>query len=86
MQQQQQLSKTSEAFADEGMPQAEGETGEFMVKDVNRLEPEDWGKLRGKEAEDLTNGSREAVSAEYRKSVEAYFKVLAERSRRRDAK
>lgn len=81
--QQTKLSQESKGFTPKGMPQLEGATDEFAVADVDRSETEDWGKLRDKEAEDLTRGRREAVSAEYRKSVEAYFKVLAERARRR---
>ena len=81
--QQAKLSQKSQGFNPEGMPELNGAAEEFVVVDVDRSEKEDWGKLRDKEAEDLTRGRREAVSAEYRKSVEAYFKVLAERARRR---
>lgn len=84
-QQQQQRGHKGQAFKPNGTPEAEGPTTDFLVKEVNRQEQADWGKLRGKEAEDLTKGRKEAVSAEYRKSVEAYFKVLAERARRRNA-
>jgi hypothetical protein len=39
--------------------------------------------LRQQAAKDLTNGRTETVSEEYRKSVETYFRVLAERARRK---
>lgn len=56
---------------------------EFGVMPVNRDEATNWGKLRGKSAEDMTKGRSEAVSEEYRKSVETYFRVLAERAKRK---
>ena len=39
-----------------------------------------WGELREKAADDLAAGRSEKVSQEYRKSVETYFRVLAEQS------
>ena len=39
-------------------------------------------QLRDKSAEDLTEGRRESVSAEYRTRVETYFRVIAERARK----
>ncbi|MEZ6060640.1 MAG: DUF4175 family protein [Planctomycetaceae bacterium] len=66
----------------QGIPAYDGDTGTFVVVPVNRDRSEEWGRLREQAAEDLTRGRREAVSAEYRKSVETYFKVLAERSRK----
>lgn len=59
------------------------QNAKFGVIAVNRNEATDWGKLRNKSAEDLTKGKSEAVSEEYRKSVEAYFKVLAERAKKK---
>ncbi len=59
------------------------QNAKFGVIAVNRDEATDWGKLRTKSAEDLTKGKSEAVSEEYRKSVEAYFKVLAERAKKK---
>ena len=56
---------------------------EFEVMPVNRAESTQWGKLRSQSAEDLTRGRTETVSEEYRKSVETYFKVLAERARKK---
>lgn len=66
----------------ESEPEYDGQTDAFAVLPVNRDEKNEWGKLREQAAEDLTNGRREKVSEEYRKSVESYFRVLAERARR----
>lgn len=54
-----------------------------ILPPVNRMEDEEWGQLRSKSAEDLTEGRRESISAEYRKQVETYFRVLGERARRK---
>ncbi len=59
------------------------QNAKFGVIAVNRDEATAWGKLRSKSAEDLTKGKSEAVSEEYRKSVEAYFKVVAERAKKK---
>ena len=59
------------------------QNAKFGVIAVKRGEATNWGKLRNKSAEDLTNGKSEAVSEEYRKSVEAYFKVVAERPKKK---
>ncbi|MDG1895127.1 MAG: hypothetical protein P8J37_09475 [Fuerstiella sp.] len=64
-------------------PSATGALADFEVVGINRDENTEWGKLRGKSAEDLTTGRSEAVSEEYRKSVETYFRVLAERARKK---
>ncbi len=61
----------------------ESQIAEFGVAPVNRNEGTKWGKLRTQSAEDLTKGKSEAVSEEYRKSVETYFRVLAERAKKR---
>ena len=50
---------------------------------VNRQDGEEWGQLRAKSAEDLTEGRKESVSAEYRQRVQTYFRVLAERARKK---
>lgn len=81
--QQQASESMAQANESEGEPPLTGETQEFEVASVNRAENANWGKLRSKSAEDLTNGRREAISEEYRKSVEAYFKVLAERAKKK---
>ena len=64
-------------------PSPTGAMTDFEVISVSRDENTEWGKLRGKSAEDLTTGRSEAVSEEYRKSVETYFRVLAERARKK---
>jgi len=64
-------------------PGTESGIAEFSVMPVNRADSAKWGKLRSQSAEDLTKGRSEVVSEEYRKSVETYFKVLAERARRK---
>ena len=53
------------------------------MKSINRDDGKEWGMLRGKAAEDTVQGTREAVAAEYREGVEAYFRVLAERARQK---
>ena len=44
---------------------------------------EDWGQLRSKSAEDTVGSGRDAVPAEYRMQVETYFRVIAERARKK---
>ena len=67
-----------------GDPSTTGELGRgYVVKFVNRNDGSAWGMLRGKTVEDTAEGSREAVAAEYRQGVEAYFRVLAERARKK---
>jgi hypothetical protein len=53
------------------------------LPDVSRQDDADWGRLRDQSAEDVTEGSREGVSAEYRRRVETYFRIIAERARQR---
>jgi hypothetical protein len=67
----------------DGAPLTDFTVPDFSLTPVNREEQEDWGQLRGKSAEDLTEGRRESVSAEYRKRVETYFRVIAERARKK---
>ena len=64
----------------EGVPPDTGAQPEFELRSVNRNEEREWGKLRQQSAEDLSRGGNDSVSSEYRMSVEAYFKVLAERA------
>ncbi len=66
-----------------GPPPTTGPNTDFTVAAVNRSEDAEWGKLRNKSAEDLSKGSSEAVAEDYRKSVSTYFRVLAERARRK---
>ena len=48
-----------------------------------RLRKVDWGKLPEKMARELIEGRREKVPAEYREMVETYFRVIAEKARRK---
>ncbi|MEC9093237.1 MAG: hypothetical protein VX438_11055 [Planctomycetota bacterium] len=61
-------------------PALTGSEQDFVVKKVAR-EGKEWGQLRGKSAEGNVAGRRNQVSEAYRKKVEAYFKVLAERAK-----
>jgi hypothetical protein len=61
----------------------EPRVADFEVTPVNRNDGKNWGKLRSQSAEDLTKGKSEVVSEEYRKSVETYFRVLAERAKKK---
>jgi hypothetical protein len=79
-----QPSSTSPANALEslGQPATTGELGRGLaVEQINRDDGKEWGMLREKAAEDTVKGAREAVAAEYREGVEAYFRVLAEKAR-----
>ena len=57
------------------------DAGRFEVTNVERSGGEEWGKLRKQSAEEVSKGRSESVSEAYRKSVETYFRVLAERGR-----
>jgi hypothetical protein len=69
----------------------ESQTGAMLVDQAGGNEAlqsvaragDDWGKLRSKSAEDTVGSGRDAVSAEYRKQVETYFRVIAERARKK---
>ena len=65
-----------------GVPAGTGAAQDFNVMFVPRQEDKDWGKLRESSAKDATVGTSQAIAEEYRKNVEAYFKVLAERARK----
>ena len=58
-----------------------GSSAEIQINAVNRNEKEDWGKLRDKSVDGASTSRSATVSPEYRKKVEAYFKVLAERAK-----
>jgi hypothetical protein len=80
-QQQAALANNPTGYQQDGIPAYEGQAEAFAVQPVNRDDDKEWGKLREQSADDLTKGRKEAVSEEYRKSVETYFRVLAERAR-----
>lgn len=42
----------------------------------------DWGKLPKQMAQELTQGQREAVAAEYRNQIETYYRVIAEKAKK----
>ena len=44
---------------------------------------DDWGRLRAKAAEDAVGSGHDTLSAEYRKQIETYFRVIAERARKK---
>ncbi|MFN5586578.1 MAG: hypothetical protein ACK5DR_14840, partial [Planctomyces sp.] len=54
----------------------------FDVARVNRTENANWGRLRGQAADDVARGRGEPIPEAWRKSVETYFRVLSERSRK----
>jgi len=60
------------AMAFEDLPDA--------LKERAKLE---WGRLPPKLARDLLDSRREAVSGEYRNRIEAYFKAMADKSRKK---
>jgi len=53
----------------------------FNLDDVERSGDEEWGKLRSREAEDVAEERRVEISPEYRKQIEAYFRVIAEKAK-----
>jgi len=53
----------------------------FRLGKADRDGPGDWGKLRTLEAEDTSVQRRIDISPEYRRQIEAYFRVIAERAR-----
>jgi hypothetical protein len=60
-----------------------GSNADFQINAVNRNDDEDWGKLRDKSVDGASSRQSATVSPEYRKQVEAYFKVLAERAKKK---
>ncbi len=42
----------------------------------------DWGKLPKKMAEELSQGQQESVSGEYRRQIETYYRVIAEKAKK----
>lgn len=82
-QQQAALAMSENATESLGEPANTGAMSDFEVAAVNRDEDKEWGALRNKSAEDLGQGTSETVAEDYRKSVATYFRVLAERARRK---
>ena len=55
------------------------------ILDLERLDGE-WGALREQSAEEMIETRRDALSAQVRRQVEAYFRVLSEKSQKAEAK
>ena len=72
---QQQMEEAGAEIEAQGVDYAE-------LAEVNLVGREDWAKLPPRLARELREARREAVSDEYRASIETYFKVLAERNRK----
>lgn len=45
---------------------------------------EDWGRLPPRVAQQLIEAQRQNTSAEYRRQVELYYRIIAERARQRE--
>jgi hypothetical protein len=56
---------------------------ELPLADLQNKSKLEWSRLPPKLAKDLMDGRREAVSGEYRNRVEAYFRAMAEKSRKK---
>ena len=56
---------------------------ELPAPDLENKAEFEWSRLPPKLAKDLMDGRREAVSGEYRNRVEAYFRAMAEKSRKK---
>ena len=77
------LAQAEQGFGQESEAALTGQNPVVELTRVNRTENEDWGQLRKQNADNATTGRRAAVAEEYRRSVETYFRVLAERARRK---
>jgi hypothetical protein len=61
--------------------QANGNADAYgALPSAKTLSEGDWGKLPKKMAEQLTQGQRETTSSEYRKQIETYYRVIAEKA------
>ena len=58
-------------------------TAEFFdLSDLeNSADPGQWGKLKTRSAEDVTQQRRIEISPQYRRQIEAYFRVIAEQAK-----
>lgn len=73
------MSQMAESKGGAGSPNP---TPQGAVPDMVALKKGDWGKLPPKMAEDLTKGQSDPIPAEYREAVEAYYRVIAEKSKK----
>ena len=66
----------------EGGAKSEGVASPYKL-DANSegLKRGEWGKLPRKLAEQLTKGQQEAIAADYREAVDAYYRVIAEKAK-----
>jgi hypothetical protein len=72
--------------SDKSLGGAKAEGTAMNAKDLpsaNGLKRGDWGRLPKKLAEQLTKGSQEAIPGEYRQAVETYYRVIAEKTKKR---
>ncbi|MFO1066251.1 MAG: hypothetical protein U0892_20525 [Pirellulales bacterium] len=56
------------------------------VMGVERKSSDEWGKLREQAADQTLESSRTTVAPQYRQQVETYFRILSERSQRRESR
>ncbi len=59
-----------------------GKLSHKAIADLKPAKAGDWGKLPKKVAEQLSQGQRESVPAEYRNQIETYYRVIAEKARK----
>lgn len=52
--------------------------GDSRLPSLPTLSGQDWGRLRGQRAEEVTQGRRDAVDPEYSDAIRAYFRALGE--------
>ncbi len=72
--------------SDKSVGGAKAEGTAMNAKDLpnaNGLKRGDWGKLPKKLADQLTKGSQESIPGEYRQAVETYYRVIAEKTKKR---
>lgn len=53
------------------------------LPDLKMFKSEDWSKLPPKLAQGLLESLRESNSPEYRKAIESYFQMIAERAKQK---
>ena len=75
----------SEGLSDgAGGAAADATIGDYArLPDLGKITRRQWGKLPPRLARDLMQGRREKVAEEYRQMVETYFRVIAEKARKK---
>jgi hypothetical protein len=77
------IAEGGEQAASKGGVQANaGTRANGALPDARTAKSGDWGKLPKQVAEQLSQGQRESVAAEYRNQVETYYRVIAERAKK----